>query len=163
MQHDELRAAAEALGLFNAGLPIGWDLVEPLQGGEHYAPRSDGQPAVIVPVFENGQLIDLAATSRTTRRALTREGIASILGRDAVDHAMVYQTYAWLFQDPLTWLLNRGRGCVVLDWKAARFALSDLPAIACANDLLAKRVEKALRRPLPVPQILVREEVRHAA
>ena len=115
MQHDELCAAAEACGLFNAGLPIGWDLVEPLQGGEHYAPRSDGQPALIVPVLERGRLVDLVATSLTTRRALTRDGIACILGRDAIDHAMIYQTHLLLFQDPLTWLLNHGRGCVVLD------------------------------------------------
>jgi len=115
MQHAELREAAEACGLFNAGLSIGWDLVEPLQGGERYTPQSDGQPAVIIPVFEGGQLIDLVATSLATRRGLTRDGIASILGRDAIDHAMIYQTHLLLFQDPLTWLLNHGRGCVVLD------------------------------------------------
>src|SRR5262245_19712736 len=99
MDHDELRSAAEAFGLFNAGLPIGWDLIEPLRGGEHYAPREDGQPAVIVPVLEGGRLVDLVAASPTTRRALTRDGIACILGRDAIDHAMVYQTYLLLFQD----------------------------------------------------------------
>jgi hypothetical protein len=163
LQHAELCAAAEALGLFNAGLPIGWDLVEPLQGGDHYAPHADGQPAFIVPVFENGKLVDLTATSLMTRRTLTRDGMACILGRDAIDRAMVHQTYVFLFQDPFAWLRNRGLGCVVLDWNAARFALSDLPGIACANELLAKRVENALRRPLPVPQIFIREGTRLAA
>jgi len=163
MDHGELRAAAEACGLFNAGLPIGWDLVEPLQGGEHYAPRSDGQPAIIVPVFEYGRLIDLAACTITPRRTYSRSGNAAFVGWHAVEDAMTYKTHLHLHDSPIEWLRFAGQGAVVLDWRAARHALADLQGIICTNDLLAGHVSRALRQPLHVPQILVPEAARAAA
>src|SRR5262249_11939474 len=102
------------------------------------------------------------ACTLTPRRTLTRTGIASFLGWEAIDAAMVNGTHLHLHDDPIEWLRHSGQGAVVLDWAAARYALADLPGIACSSDLLAKRVQRALRRPMHVPQLLVREH-HHAA
>ena len=70
-----------------------------------------------------------------------------ILGLAAPDRAVVHRVPLHLFSDPIEWLQHRGAGAVVLDWRAAAFVLADLAGIACTSDLLAGRVEKALRQP----------------
>jgi hypothetical protein len=158
----DLATALQACGLpIDSGPAWGVAFVEP--SGPHYTPREGGKPAIIVPVFDGGELIDLTATGLETRRTLTRLGIASVLGQDAIDRAKDGETYVYLFSDPIEWLRNGGRGAVVLDWSVARFALADLPAIACATEFLAARIDKELRQPLAVPPLFVREDRRAAA
>jgi hypothetical protein len=158
----DLAAALQACGIPTAGVPIwGAGFVE-LEGA-HYEPRAGGRPAIICPVFDGGELVDLTATGLETRRTVTRLGVASVLGQEAIDNAKDGDTYVHLFNDPVEWLRNRCRGAVVLDWSVARFALADLPAIACATEFLAARVDKELRQPTRVPPLFVREERRAAA
>jgi hypothetical protein len=150
------------------GLPIdgptifGAALVE-IIGAHNYAPADGGKPAIIVPLFEDGRLLDLVATGLGTRSARTRRGIATVLGREWLDHAKQTETAARLFSDPIGWLRNGRRGAVVIDWRAARYELGDLPGIVCENELLAKRVDRALREPSRLPQLFVREAHRAAA
>jgi hypothetical protein len=154
--------ALQACGLPGDGVPIwGVEFVE--VGGDYYQSRRGGHPAVIVPVFYDGALVDLTATGLATRRTVTRTGAASMLGQDAIDRAMDAGTHLHIFPDPIEWLRNRCNGAVVLDWRAAPFALSEVPAIACADELLTKKIDKALRQPLRVPPLYVREERRAAA
>jgi hypothetical protein len=157
----DLAEALQACGLPSDGVPIwGVEFVE--LAGDYYQPRSGGHPAIIVPVFDAGTLVDLTATGLATRRTVTRMGAASILGQDAIDRAMEAGTHLHIFPDPIEWLRNRCNGAVVLDWRSAPFALSEVPAIACANELLTKKIDKALRQPLRVPPLYVREERRAA-
>jgi hypothetical protein len=158
----DLATALQTCGIPTAGVPIwGAGFVE--LDGAHYAPRAGGRPAIIVPVFDGGELVDLTATGLETRRTLTRLGVASVLGQDAIDRAKDGETYVHLFADPIEWLRHRCGGAVVLDWSVARFALADLPAIACATEFLAARIDKELRQPTRVPPLFVREERRAAA
>lgn len=157
----EMAAALQPLRIPDAGLPV-WGLQSVTVESDHYAPDPAGRPAIIVPVAEDGRIFDLAATGLASRRTATRTGLGSILGRDALERALFRQATLHLFQDPIEWLQHRCAGAVVIDWRAAAFTLADLPAIACTTELLAARVDKALRQPLRVPPLFVRED-RHAA
>lgn len=85
-----------------------------------------------------------------------------MLGVEWLEHARLHELPATVFPDPIEWLRNDRRGAVLVDWRSARYELADLPGIACSNDLLAKRIDKALRVPAHVPPLFVRES-RHAA
>jgi hypothetical protein len=158
----ETAAALQPLRIPASGLPV-WGLQAVTFETDHYTPDPAGQPAIIVPVADDGRIFDLAATGLAARRTATRTGLASILGQDALEHALVHGTTLHLFQDPIEWLQHRCPGAVVVDWRAAPFALADLPAIACTTELLATQVDKALRQPLRVPPLFVREDRRAAA
>jgi hypothetical protein len=158
----DLAGALKACGIPTDGVPLwGVAFVEP--SGRHYTPLAGGRAAIITPAFNEGELIDLTATGLETRRTLTRLGVASVLGQEAIDRAKEAGTYVHIFSDPIEWLRNRCHGAVVLDWSIARFALADMPAIACATELLAARIDKELRQPAHVPPLFVREERRAAA
>jgi len=159
--HDpDAAAELQPLRIPASGLPV-WGLQAVTFETDHYTPDPAGQPAIIVPVADDGRIFDLAATGLAARRTATRTGLASVLGLDALERAVVHQATLHLFQDPIEWLRHRCAGAVVLDWRAAAFVLADLAAIACSTDLLAARVDKALRQPLRVPPLFVRED-RHA-
>ena len=153
----EAAAALQPLHMPAAGLPV-WGLQAVTVEGGHYAPDPAGRPAIIVAATEDGRIVDLAATGLASRRTATRSGVAAILGQDALERAVVHQATLHLFRDPIEWLRHRCAGAVVLDWRTAAFILADLPAIACTTELLAARVDKALRRPLRVPPLFVRED-----
>jgi hypothetical protein len=158
----DLAPALQACGLpIDSGPTWGVAFVEP--SGPHYTPREGGKPAIIVPVFDGGELIDLTATGLETRRTVTRLGIASVLGQVAIDCAKDSETYVYLFSDPIEWLRNRCAGAVVLDWSVARYELADLPGIACATEFVAARIDKELRQPTHVPPLFVREGMHREA
>jgi hypothetical protein len=161
-RHPEVAAALAPLRLPSEGVPL-WGLQSVAVEDGHYMPDPSGQAAIIVPVADDGRIVDLAATGLASRRSATRTGLGAILGQAALDRALVHRVPLHLFSDPIEWLQHRGAGAVVLDWRAAAFVLSDLAGIACTSDLLAGRVEKALHQPLRVPPLFVRENRRAAA
>jgi hypothetical protein len=164
--HRTARLPELADALQACGLPIDtgstWGVAFVDIDANHYAPADGGKPAIILPLFADGELLDLIATGIATRSTRTRCGVATTLGREWLDHARDTETAARLFGDPIEWLRNGCRGAVVVDWRAARHELADLPGIACEGELLAKRVERALKQPAHLPQLFVRE-ARHAA
>jgi hypothetical protein len=158
----ELAAALQGCGMsIDTGPTWGVSFVE--IDAHHYAPAAGGKPAIIVPLFEGGALLDLIATGLETRTTRTRAGIATVLGQEWIDHAKETETTVRLFADPIEWLRNGRRGAVVVDWRAARYALADVPGIACESEFLAKQVDRAMRQPARVPQLFVREAGRAAA
>ena len=129
----------------------------------HYAPSPGGKPAIIIPAFVEGELIDLVATGLETRAIRTRCGIATVLGEEWLDHARETGTTPRLFPDPVEWIRNGRRGAVLLDQSAAWFALADVPAINwCGSEVQARQIDQAMRRPINLPQIFVRQETLHA-
>jgi hypothetical protein len=161
-QAPELAAALQA-----CGLPIdtggAWGVAFVDIDSHNYAPAAGGKAAIITPLFADGALLDLIATGLATCSTRTRLGVATMLGREWIDHAKATETAVRLFGDPIEWLRNGCRGAVVIDWRAARYELADLPGIACENEMLAKRVEHALKQPARIPQLFVREAHRAAA
>jgi hypothetical protein len=160
-RREDLAQALDACGLRQTGGPIfGVDFVA--IDANNYAPEPNGRAALIVPYFEEGRLLDLVACGFATRTSRTRAGICVALGMDAIDTARWNEGQLRLYSDPLEWLQRGRQGACVIDWRAARHALADVPAIACSSDALAARVEKALRQPVTLPALYVREAA-HAA
>jgi hypothetical protein len=158
----ELCAALQACGLaIDSGPTWGVSFVE--IDAHHYAPAPGGKPAMIVPTFEDGRLIDLVAVGLEMRSSRSRAGIATVLGQEWINRAKDTGITVRLFTDPIEWLRNGCCGAVVVDWRAARYALADVPGIACESELLAKQVDRAMRQPAHVPQLFVREAGRAAA
>lgn len=154
-----MAAALQDCGLPTEGFGVAFVEID----GHHYAPVAGGKPAIIIPLFHDGELLDLVATGLQTRAMRTREGVATVLGREWIDHAKETETTLRLFGDPIEWLRNGGRGAVVVDWRSARHALADVPGIACGSEFLAAQVERAMRQPIHIPRLFVREGKTHAA
>ena len=156
----DLHDALAACGLTQTGPMWGVDFVsvDPC----HYSPSPGGKPAIIVPAFVEGELVDLVATGLETRAIRTRCGVATVLGEEWLDHARETESAARLFPDPVEWIRNGRRGAVIIDWRVARFALADVPRLDCESDGLARQVDESLRLPVHIPQIFVREGRHHA-
>jgi hypothetical protein len=155
----DLAAALQACSLPAEGLGVSFVEID----AQHFAPATGGKPAIIVPLFEDGTLLDLVATGLQTRTTRTRAGIATVLGQEWIDRAKDTGMALRLFGDPIEWHRNGRRGAVVVDWRAARYVLADVPDIACETELLAKQVERAMRQPASTPRLFVKEEATHAA
>jgi hypothetical protein len=158
-KHD-LQDALAACGLTQTG-PM-WGIAFVSVDPHHYTPSPGGKPAIIVPGFVEGELIDLVATGLETRAIRTRCGVAAVLGEEWLDHARETESAARLFPDPVEWIRNGRRGAVIIDWRVARFALADVPRLNCESDRLARQVDESLRLPVHIPQIFVRESRHHA-
>ncbi|MCA1653678.1 MAG: hypothetical protein ABR588_05965 [Sphingomicrobium sp.] len=130
-----------------------------------YAPSCDGAPHLILPVFEDGELVDLVAfTSEQPLAWLLRIGVGWSLG--LLDG---FERHSWepevrLWASPLDWLRAGCDGLCVLDWSAPEVInLASLPSIRCQDHNLADRLKEALSRPYRLPVITYGEELRDAA
>jgi hypothetical protein len=154
-RREDLAPALDACGLHQTGGPIfGVEFV--MVDAHNYAPEPGGRPALIVPYFEDGRLLDLVACSLATRTSRTRNGICTALGMDAIDAARWNEEQVRLYTDPLEWLQHGRQGACVIDWRAARHVLADVPAVDCNdNKALADRIDKAMRQPVHMPRLIV--------
>ena len=130
-----------------------------------YAPSSEGAPHLILPVFEDEELVDLVAfTSDQPLAWLLRVGTGWSLG--LLDG---FERHSWgdevrLWATPLDWLRADRDGLCILDWSAPEVLnLARLPRIRCQDKLLAGRLSEALSRPCRLPVITYGEELRDAA
>ena len=87
-RHPEVAAALAPLRLPAEGVPL-WGLQSVTVEDSHYVPDPSGRPAIIVPVADDGRIVDLAATGLASRRSATRTGLGAILGQAALDRALV--------------------------------------------------------------------------
>ncbi|MGD9879454.1 MAG: hypothetical protein AB7F22_15080 [Reyranella sp.] len=159
-RREDLAQILDARGIRQADRPL---LVEEVAVDDHYyAPEPEGRLAFVTPYFERGQLVDLIATGIESRTSRTRMGNCTVLGEEHIHDARESEGPLRLYNDPLEWLRHGRAGACIIDWRAARFDLADLRDIACSNDMLAARVEKALLRPVTLPRLYV-PEVAHAA
>jgi hypothetical protein len=164
-QRPELSEALAACGLRPGGPVWGVDFVA--FDSHHYAPAPGGKAAVIAPVFASDgdimEIVDLVACGLETRAMRTRSGVATVLGGQWVDMARETGGPLRLFPDAVEWLRNRGRGAVILDQRAARFALADVPAVNwCGDEKHARQLRHAMERPATIPQFFIREAAIHA-
>lgn len=154
----DLFRALSACGLrMSRGIVWGVDFVA--IDRHHYAPEPGGKPAVIIPHFVDGRLLDLVAVGLRERSARTRLGICVALGEENLDWARDSQSSVRLHRDPIEWLRNDRIGAAVVDWRGAKHALLDLPSIAC-DAATALRIESAMRAPVHVPLRVIDHEQR---
>ena len=130
-----------------------------------YAPSSEGTPHLILPVFEDDDLVGLVAfTSDEPLAWLLRLGTGWSLG--LIDG---FECHSWeqevrLWASPLDWLRADCDGLCILDWSAPEvLELSRLPNIRCQNKRLADRLREALSRPYRLPAITFGKEFLRAA
>ena len=153
-RREDIAVQLDACGLHQHGGPIvGVEYVA--SDDRHWSPEPTGKPAIIVPYFEDGRLLDLVAVGLRSRACRTRAGVCTVLGGEWLDHAREHDTAARIYPDPLAWLLNGRRGAVIVDWRSARYALADVPALDCADQALANRIDKAMRQPVQMPRLIV--------
>ena len=134
-------------------LPFGIDWVE--FHGVIYEPVQDGgHCCLIVPVFDGGDIVDLAACSFRGRRVATRRDVGIVLGAAHIARAVAQQSRLSLFADPWRWVSAGRCGAVVLDWSSAAFALDGVHEIACDSVSLARRVHATTLRRTDPPRLL---------
>lgn len=165
-----LRAVLTKFGLPATG-PRLWGLADVELDGPFYQPVTHGTPALVAAAYEaaghgRSSIVDLVAISLRGRHAMrTRRGVATFLGSDNIDLALEHGWPLHLYETGWSWIVNRCRGAVVLDWRRAPHRLTHLRAIACETPDLAHRLRRFLERPLPIPDlsVLTAKETRHAA
>ena len=118
-----------------------------------------GDPHVIVPVFENGDLIDLCAfRSGTPNEWLLRTGMGWALGVERGFERHTWHDATDLATSPLEWLRHGAHGLCILDWDAPEvFDLAGIRHLVCSSEELAARLRTSLARPVRFPTISVGE------
>ncbi len=172
----ELKNAASAVTALHlrrlAVLGVGWSVIGEL-GRHHYgfgvsraAPDGsglyspgDGEPHLLLPVYEDGELVDLCAfRSDVPLNWLLRTGLGWALGLEEGMAPHAWADTVPLAESPLEWLRGGATGLCVIDWDAPEVTyLADLPHIVCSTERLAEQLRSALARPLRFPSISVRE------
>jgi len=146
------------IGLGPAPLPpFGVSCCESVGGGL-YQP-GEGPLHVLLPVVEDGALVDLCAfRSADPGNWLLRVGNGWALGMD-----LGLSPHLWgpvhVFSDPLDWLRGCGEGVAVLDWDSPeiRRQLDAVPEVVCSTPAVASVLTRALTRPVRIPKISIKE------
>jgi hypothetical protein len=136
------------------------------RSNSYYQPAEDGRRAVIVGVIEQGNLVDLAAADLATDDVATRLGIGRALGLDEIDRVRFNGGVLNLVERSFQWLRAPVSSACILDWRTAAFKLTDLDhpstslaiepiEVHCSSLALAELVDAALRRPVPIPRLMV--------
>ena len=145
-------------------LGVAWGRAE--AGGRFCpSPEGDDRLHVVVPVIEDGIIIDIAAFDpRYPRQWLLRLGIGSLLGKGAIEENL--KSLGWstiehplrLHSDPLSWLRNGRQGAALIQGidHSIRHELRRLSSIEVANTTVANYVRRELSR-TRIPQIAVWE------
>lgn len=142
----------------------GWGITRAFDVGDGLYCPGDGPLHLILPVLDDGDLIDLVAFrsgNPADWKLRTGQGLALGLERGWERH--YWENEVTLSLTPLDWLRNGTDGLCVLDWDAPEISmLASLPGISCQTPRLAAQLRQALTRPQPLPPIIVKE-LRHAA
>jgi hypothetical protein len=152
------------LGLAGRRAPA-WGVAHVVIEGTTYRPAGEGEggrAAVVAPAGDEGLITDLVAQPLPSGRAVTRLGIAAVVGADEAEAARDAGEPLNVFNNIISWLRGDCRGVVVLDWRRAVGTLEGITTLQCSPSI-ADTAYRATRRSWPVPQILVPDQVRHAA
>jgi hypothetical protein len=130
--------------------------VEFIDGGG-YVPRVDGPAmALIVPVVEFGDTIDLCAIEMPSQRLAVRLGLGGALGLDVIQRARWDERSLSLTDRPLRWLRAPVDCACILDWRLATHLLDGIGKVVCDSLALVDQVEAAFAHPIQPPLIGVR-------
>lgn len=139
--------------------------------GRFYQPVDDGAPAIIVPVLDAEELVDLLAFDpRRPERWWLRIGAVPLLGGDELAYLLLgpklFAEPLWVHRTPLNWLRNSCHGVVILDIDRGLGDLAIVPNGIAAEDAAHQRELKdrlaraAMRR---LPNVIVAGPERKAA
>lgn len=182
LMHELIAAQADSLtdaaltgqGITDAAIKLhcGLTQIDADTTGRFYQPVADGAPAIIVPVLDAEELVDLLAFDpRRPKRWWLRVGAVPLLGGDELAYLLLgpklFAEPLWVRRTPLGWLRNSCRGVVILDFVRALADLSAAPNGIVAEDGAHQReIKDRLSRVVMerLPNIIVRgSEGREAA
>ena len=137
----------------------GWGIVKAVDVGDGLYRPGDGPLNLVLPVFDDGDLIDLVAfRSGSPGDWKLRTGLGLALG---LEHG--WERHQWddevkLSLTPLGWLRNGCDGLCIVDWDAPDISmLASVPSIICPTRESAAHLRQALTRPQQLPPITVKE------
>lgn len=124
-----------------------------------YVPDPDGELHLVLPVYEDGGLVDLVAfRSATPDKWLLRTGLGWALGLEWDLSGHDWAEPVRLDATPLDWLRAGAGGLCVLDWEAPELCdLANLSAVHCPDATIAGLLRNALTKPPRLPDISVGE------
>ena len=162
-----LGASPEAIvTLGSRQLPFGVDRIDVDDAGRWW-PDEAGKPALVVPVIERGEPIDIVAfRSNQPARWWWRIGIGGLLGSDVLNRNVWPGDELRVVSTPIAWICAAGEAVCILDWDLPDPEISpmrDFHVIKCDTEILASRLRKRLAQPRKVPPISVPKEAAHAA
>ncbi|WP_119417948.1 hypothetical protein [Desertibaculum subflavum] len=142
-----------------AEAPFGVALITPVEDGDFYTPTEAGTEAVVIPVIEGQDVVDLVGVPiDDLGRWYLRLGHGVILGAAEMTRAQRRDSPLHLHACPWHWLVSGGTGAVVL---FPDDPPSDLPRRLMVDDTaLARRLDAALN---PRRYRIRKVEVRHVA
>jgi len=124
--------------------------------GACYEPTPYGEPAIIQPVIEHDEIVDLLAWSpKQPDRMATRLDYAAVLNLDAVSYADWHKTPLVVHATALDWLRASCNGAVVIDMQRAWAQLHGVSEVTTTDHELATKLRAILRRPWPAPTVSV--------
>lgn len=164
LQYGVAPAALATLG--TRQLPFGALTIDIDDAGRWW-PDDDGFPAMVVPVIERGELLDVIAF-RTVEPARWwwHLGVAEMLGYDELNCSVWPGDRLRVVSTPLDWIAAAGEAVCVLDWSLSDHEISpmrDRAGLDCDSPMLAARLRKRLAQPRRVPPIRVETEPHHVA
>jgi hypothetical protein len=134
--------------------------VAPATAGEDelYVP-GEGPPHLILPVYDDGELVDLCAfRSADPTRWLLRTGQGWALGLERGLMAHAWGDPVPLAVSPLEWMRQGCVGLCVLDWSAPEVRyLLEVPHLVCSSRDLAAMLRAKLATPVRFPTISIEE------
>lgn len=102
-------------------------LVRIVRMGKFYEPHPDGEYAIILPVIDVDELVELVAFDpRTPEKWFQRLGGEQLLGGDALANQLLNKPLR-IFRTPLSWMKGRCDGVVLFDIDRAFIDLKTAP------------------------------------
>ena len=130
-----------------------------------FVPSDEGRVRLVLPVYDDGELVDLVAFSTDTphdTRLRTGEGWALGLERGIEEHQ--WDKLLVLHSSPLDWMRAGCGGLCILDWDAPEIVqLMHFDEIHCEDRRLEPLLRKALTRPSRMPNITSKLGIKNAA
>ena len=119
-----------------------------------YLPDEHGDPAILLPVIDDRQVVDLLCFQSSQPEVWwVRRGACPLLGGDCLLDLWLGQRLR-LHQHPLGWLSGTDpAGVVVLQWRPAIAHLVNVPVLEVEDEAHAAEVRGKLHRTLVLPKI----------
>jgi len=134
-------------------------------GNGLYYPAGEGETHLILPVYEDGALVDLCAFRSVDPKGwMLRTGLGWALGVERGLEPHTWGDVVPLALTPLEWLQQGSVGLCVLDWDAPEVRyLVGVPHIVCSTPEHGETLRRALSTPVRFPNISVMEPLAYAA
>lgn len=155
---------AVTIAELGAFAPLGIARVTEIGNGL-FEPSSEGERRLIIPVYENGGVIDLIATNPSKPNSWTwRIGQGWALNADEFIRPRFDDEPIDILPTPMAWLRDGAKATVILNFDDPELVPSLRTCGSLRTDTMSARlIRLAFSRPRPLPEIIVTRGHRRAA